>query len=88
MNTKEGVNVAETATLRVSASTRRRVTHLATTLGQTQDTVIARGLAAIEQDLFWEGWNEEASSCLRIHGARESQERRHFSGPTADGEDR
>ncbi|MBI3923159.1 MAG: hypothetical protein HY318_17190 [Armatimonadetes bacterium] len=80
--------MAGTATLRVSTSTRKRLTHLAKVLGQTPDRVIDSGLEAIERDMFWEGWDEEAASYLQQYGAREFEERRFFSGSNADGEDR
>jgi predicted transcriptional regulator len=73
------------ATIRITKPTHRRLRRLSKTLREPHDKVIARGLDAIERELFWEGWDEEAAAYLERYGKLESEERESFSGTVADG---
>jgi hypothetical protein len=40
---------------------------------------------ALEKQLFWQGWDEEATAYLAAHGEREERERESFAGTLRDG---
>ena len=72
------------SSIRVSASTRKRVGQLAVLLkAASQQDVIDRALDRLEQALFWEGFDEEAKSYLAAY-PQESQDRKRFGGTSAD----
>ncbi len=77
--------MAGTKTLRIPEPTSARLSHLAEVLREPCDRVLERALDAIEREIFWEGWNEEAAAYLEHHGEQEAAERAVFAGTLADG---
>jgi len=67
-----------TFTVQVSRRTHRRLSHLSKRLGESPEEVIARGLDAVERELFWEGGDEEAAAYLERYGELEAKERESF----------
>ena len=72
------------SSIRVSASTRRRVGDLAVKLNAySQQDVIDRALDKLEHSLFWEGFEEEAQGYLAAY-PHERDERDRYAGTSAD----
>lgn len=65
------------SSIRVSSDTRRRIAELARRTGAgSQQGVIQRALDKLEQQLFWEGFDEEATAYLKAHpGERTERDR-------------
>lgn len=72
------------SSIRVSASTRRRVGALTVQLkAASQQDVIDRALDKLEHSLFWEGFDEEAQAYLAAF-PMEREERNRFAATSAD----
>jgi hypothetical protein len=72
------------SSIRVSASTRRRVGDLAVKLkASSQQDVIDRALDKLEHGLFWDGFEEEAQAYLAAY-PREQDERNRYAGTSAE----
>ena len=72
------------SSIRVSASTRKRVGDLAVKLEvSSQQDVIDRALDKLEHSLFWEGFEEEARAYLAAY-PQERNERDRYAGTSAD----
>ncbi len=73
------------SSIRVSSQLRRRVGHLARRLHtSSQQEVIDRALGALEHQLFWEGFDEEAKAYLEKY-PQEAVERKRFGQVSGDG---
>jgi hypothetical protein len=72
------------SSIRVSASTRKRVGDLTVKLkAASQQDVIDRALDNLEHSLFWEGFDEEAQAYLAAY-PMEREERDRFAATSAD----
>ena len=79
------VQGASGSSIRVSPATRKRVAHLTAKLkASSQQDVIDQALNQLEQKVFWEGFEDEAKSCLAAH-PKERAERGHYVGTSSDG---
>jgi hypothetical protein len=73
------------SSIRVSATTRKRVADLAVKLkASNQQDVIDQALDQLEQRVFWEGFEEEAKAYLTTY-PREREERDRYAGTSSDG---
>lgn len=73
------------SSIRVSGRTRQRVSDIAERLrASTQQEVIEKALDALEESLFWEGFDEEADRYIHSYPEEEA-ERKRFEGTMADG---
>ncbi len=73
------------SSIRVSPSTRRRVSRLAAKLNvSSQQEVIERALDKLEHTIFWEGFDEEAKAYLEAF-PDEYRERALFGHTSIDG---
>lgn len=77
--------MSHATTVRVSPETNEKLNKLAERLGSSKRTVIDQALAALEKQLFWEGWDEEAAAYLATHESLEERERESFAGTHRDG---
>jgi hypothetical protein len=77
----------QTMTVRISPETNERLTKLAQRLGANKRTIINQALDALERQLFWNGWDEEATAYLSSYGQLEERERATFAGTNQDGFD-
>jgi hypothetical protein len=73
------------SSIRVSATTRKRVARLAVKLkASNQQDVIDQALDQLEQKVFWEGFEEEAKAYLASY-SKERAERDRYAGTSSDG---
>jgi predicted transcriptional regulator len=76
---------ASSSSIRVSAHTRKRVGDLARRMrAASQQEVIERALDRLERQLFWEGFDEEASAYLNSYPG-ERAERDKYGRISGDG---
>ena len=79
--------MSEAMSISVSVETDEKLNRLAQRLGANRRSVIDQALAALEKQLFWEGWDQEAANYLGVHGPLEERERERFAGTLRDGLD-
>ncbi len=79
--------MSEAMSISVSVETDEKLNRLAQRLGANRRSVIDQALAALEKQLFWEGWDQEAAGYLGAHGPLEERERERFAGTLRDGLD-
>ena len=73
------------SSIRVSATTRKRVALLAVKLkASNQQDVVDRALDQLEDKVFWEGFEEEAEAYLASY-PKERAERDRYAGTSSDG---
>jgi hypothetical protein len=73
------------SSIRVSATTRKRVALLAVKLKAcNQQDVVDRALDQLEDKVFWEGFEEEAEAYLASY-PKERTERDRYAGTSSDG---
>lgn len=79
--------MSQAPSIRVSVETNEKLNRLAQRLGANKRAVIDQALAALESQLFWVGWDEEAAAHLDAYGPLEERERERFAGAVRDGLD-
>jgi predicted transcriptional regulator len=76
--------MSQATTVRISVETNERLNRLAQRLGSNKRAVIDQALDALEKQLFWQGWDEEATAYLTVCGEIEERERENFAGTLRD----
>lgn len=80
-----GAMNSSSSSIRVSSHTRRRVSELARRMrASSQQEVIERALDRLERQLFWEGFDEEATAYLNAYPG-EGSERDKYGRISGDG---